>query len=345
ADVFTNFSRYPDLDAQMRFYLPLLDRLQSAPGVGSAAITNAVPLATVQPFNLPLQIEGQAVDNPDKRPNVDARIVSSDYFKTLGMTLIQGRFFSESDTREAPLVVVVNKSMMRYWEGKDPIGTRVSIDNGQSWATVAGIVGDVKQFGLDHDSVAQVYVPLRQTTQGLGARLLVRTTGDTVAAAQAIKNAVRSIDPDMPLTNVRTLEEIRSDYLATPRLTATLLTMFAGLALLVTMAGLAGVIGTSVSERTQEFGLRMAMGATRGSVLRMVVRQGLTLVITGLALGAIISYAFTGALSSYLFDTRITDPVSMAAVLVTLVGAGALACLGPALRATTVDPLVALRAE
>ena len=344
-DVFTNFSRYPDLPSQLRFYLPLLDRLQGAPGVVSAAITNAVPLVTLQPFNTPLQIEGSAVDNPDKRPTVDSRIVSSDYFKTLGLTLVQGRFFTESDTRETPPVVVINKSMMRLFEGKDPIGARISIDNGQSWATVAGIVGDVKQFGLDRDTVAQVYVPLRQTTQGLGARLLVRTAGDTVSAAAVIKNAVRSLDSDMPLTNIRTLDEIRSDYLATPKLTAVLLTMFAGLALLVTMAGLAGVIGTSVSQRTQEFGLRMAMGATRGSVLRMVVLQGLSLVIIGLGLGAIISYALTGALSTYLFETRITDPLSMVAVLLTLVGAGILACLGPALRATTVDPLVALRAE
>ena len=344
-DLFTNFSRYPDLDSQLRFYLPVLDRLQGAPGVVSAAITNAVPLATVQPFNTPLQIEGKTVDNPDKRPSVDARIVSSGYFKTLGMSLVQGRFFSESDTREAPAVVVINRSMMRFWEGKDPIGTRISIDNGQSWATVAGIVGDVKQFGLDRDSMAQVYVPLRQTTQGLGARLLVRSSRDPLAAAQAIKNAVRSIDPDMPVTNVRTLEEIRGEYLATPRLTAVLLTMFAGLALLVTMAGLAGVIGTSVSQRTQEFGLRMAMGATRGGVLKMVLSQGLRLVAIGLGLGALSSYAFTGALSTYLFDTHFADPWSMTAVLLTLMGAGVLACLGPALRATGVDPLVALRAE
>jgi ABC-type antimicrobial peptide transport system permease subunit len=276
---------------------------------------------------------------------VDARIVSAGYFKTLGMSLVQGRFFSESDTREAPSVVVINRSMTRFWEGKDPIGTRISIDNGQSWATVAGIVGDVKQFGLDRDSMAQVYVPLRQTTQGLGARLLVRSSRDPLAAAQAIKNAVRSIDPDMPLTNVRTLEEIRGEYLATPGLTAVLLTMFAGLALLVTMAGLAGVIGTSVSQRTQEFGLRMAMGATRGGVLKMVLSQGLRLVAIGLGLGALSSYAFTGALSTYLFDTHFADPWSMTAVLLTLMGAGVLACLGPALRATGVDPLVALRAE
>jgi ABC-type antimicrobial peptide transport system permease subunit len=160
-----------------------------------------------------------------------------------------------------------------------------------------------------------------------------------------IKNAVRALDPDMPIKNIRTLGDIREDYLATPRLTAALLAIFAGLALLVSMAGLGGVIGTSVSQRTQEFGLRMALGATRKSVLRMVVQQGLKLVISGLLLGVVASYAFTNLLSGYLFDTQVTDPVTVASVLLTFVVAGVLACLGPALRATTVDPLVALRTE
>ena len=345
AEIFTNFSRYPNLDTQLRMYLPLLERLRGAPGVVSAAITNAVPLSTLQPGNVPFQIEGRVVDNPEARPVADGRIVSADYFKTLGIPLIQGRFFAESDGRDAPAVVVINQSMVRYWEGKDPIGSRISTDNGQTWTTVVGIARDVKQFGLDRDPVAQVYVPLRQTPQGLAGRLLVRATGDPGSAAQLIKNAVRSIDPDMPITNLRTLEEIRTEYLATPRLTAVLLSLFAGLALLVTMAGLSGVIGTSVSQRTQEFGLRMALGARRQSVLHMVVRQGLSLVLIGLSMGAVASYAFTSSLSSYLFDTRVMDPVAIAAVLLTFVVAGVLACLGPALRATNVDPLIALRAE
>ena len=345
AEVFTNFSRYPDAASQLGFYLPLLDRLQGTPGVVSASITNAVPLSTLRPGNQPFQIEGMTIDNPDKRPTADARIVSAGYFKTLGIPLLQGREFAESDARETTPVVIINRSMVRYWEGRDPIGTRISGDNGATWATVAGVVGDVKQFGLDRDSVAQVYTPLRQTTQGLGGRLLVRTAGEVSGVAQVIKEAVRSLDPNMPITGVRTLEDLRDDYLATPRLTALLLSLFAALALLVTMAGLAGVIATSVSQRTQEFGLRMALGATRGGVLTMVVRQGLALVAFGLAVGVAASYAFTGALSTYLFDTLRTDPAAFAAVLLTLGIAGLLACVGPALRATTVDPLIALRAE
>ena len=345
AEVFTNFSRYPDVDAQRRFYLPFLERLQGAPGVVSAAITNAVPLSASQPARIPFEIEGLAIDNPEKRPTVDARIVSPDYFKTLGIPILRGRVFTESDARETTPVVLINSSMVRYWEGRDPLGSRISTDRGQTWSTVTGVVGDVRQFGLDRDAVAQVYTPLRQTAQGLGGRVLVRTTSDTGSVAPLIKEAARAIDPDMPLTGIRTLEDLRDDSLAAPRLTAVLLTLFAALALVVTMAGLAGVIATSVSQRTQEFGLRMAMGATRGSVLRMVVGQGLGLVIVGLSLGVISSYAFTGVLSGYLYDTHVTDPVAIVIVLLTFVASGVLACLGPALRATAVDPLVALRAD
>src|SRR6185436_12275260 len=218
------------------------------------------------------------------------------------------------------------------------IGSRLSLDNGQTWSTVVGIVGDVKQFGLDQPAVAQVYTPLRQTAQGLGGLVLVRTTGDPGSATTLIREAAWAIDPNMPVQNVRTLDEIRSRYLATPKLTAMLLSVFAALALLVTMAGITGVVATSVSQRTQEFGLRMALGATGESVLRMVVGQGLRLVGAGLVLGVVGSLAATRVLSTYLFDTKAGDPVTYAAVATAFLVAGAVACLGPAWRATRVDP-------
>ena len=345
AEVFTNFSRYPNADTQLRTYLPMLERLEAMPGVLSAAVTNAVPLTSLQPFRAPLQIEGSPVDNPDKRPNVDPRIVSSGYFDTLGVPLQQGRGFTESDDREAPAVVIINRSMTRYWDKGSPIGSRISIDNGQTWATVVGIVGDVKQFGLDKDSVAQVYTPLRQTTQGLAGRLLVRTSGNFTAAAQMIKAAVRAIDPDMPIKNIVTLEETRGRYLETPRLTAILLLVFAALALVVTMTGMAGVIANSVSQRTQEFGLRMALGASRNAIMRMVLAQGLGLVFIGLGTGLIVSSATTRVLSGYLYGTSEVDPITMAGVMLAFLATGTAACFGPAWRATKVEPMVALRTE
>jgi putative ABC transport system permease protein len=345
AELFTNFSKYPNVDTQRRFYLPLLERLQSQPGVLSAAITNAVPLRATQPGAVPFLIEGRTEDVPERRPTADARIVSSDFFKTLGVPIVAGRTFAESDTQDTPNVVVINRAMVRYWDASDPLGSRLSLNGGQTWATIVGIVGDVRQFGLDRDAVAQVYTPLRQTTVGLGGLVLVRASGDEASTARTIRDAAWAIDPNMPVENVRTLDEIRDRYLATPKLTSLLLTVFAALALLVTMAGVTGVIATSVSQRTQEFGVRMALGASRAAVLRMVVGQGLMLVALGLAVGLAASTAATRVLSSYLFDTKPTDPVTLVAVGFAFVIAGAAACLGPAWRATTVDPMLALRAE
>ncbi len=345
AELFTNFSKYPNVDTQRRFYLPLIERLQAQPGVISVAVTNAVPLRAAQPGNVPFQIEGHSDDNPERRPAADARIVSSDFFKTLGVPLVAGRTFTEADAESSAPVVVINKTMARYWDRNDPIGSRVSLDGGQHWATVVGIVGDVKQFGLDREVVPQIYTPLRQTTVGLGGLVLVRTNGDEAAAPRAIRDAAWAIDPDMPVQNLRTLDEIRDRYLATPRLTALLLTIFAGLALLVTMAGVTGVIATSVSQRTQEFGVRMALGASRATVLQMVVRQGLTLVLCGMVIGVAGAAATTRVLTGYLFDTAPTDPTTFAAVSAAFVIAGIAACVGPAWRATTVDPMLALRTE
>jgi putative ABC transport system permease protein len=345
AELFTNFSKYPNADTQLRFYLPVIERLESQPSVVSVAVTNAVPLRATRPGAAAFQIEGRASDDPNSRPTADARIVSASFFKTLGVPLVRGRTFTESDGSDAAKVVVINKAMVRYWDTSDPIGSRVSLDGGETWATIVGIVGDVKQFGLDQPAVAQVYTPLRQTTQQLGGLVLVRTTGQPASAAALIREAAWAIDPNMPVQNVRTLDEIRASYLATPKLTAVLLSVFAALALLVTMAGITGVIATFVSQRTQEFGVRMALGASRQAVLRMVVGQGLMLVGAGLAIGVVASLAATRVLSSYLFGTTATDPVTFIAVVSAFLVAGAAACLGPAWRATTVDPMVALHAE
>jgi putative ABC transport system permease protein len=344
AEIFGNFSRYPDAPALRRLYVSVLDRLQGAPGVMSAAITNAVPLAGLQPGQVRFQIEGRTYDAPEGRPTVDVRVASTEYFGTLGIPLRRGRAFTELDHDEALPVAVINEAMVRQWDGRDPIGSKVSFDNGQTWVTIVGIVGDTRAFGLDRDAVAQLYRPLRQTG-GLAGRLLVRTSGEPAVAAALIRDAVHGVDPDLPIENVRTLDEIRSTYLAAPRLTAMLLTVFAGLALLVTLAGITGVIAMSVTQRTQEFGVRMALGASRGRVLGMVIGQGLLLVAGGLALGFAAAAILSRVLQSYLYQTAATDPLAFAIVGAALAAAGALACLGPAWRATTVDPMEALRAE
>ena len=344
AEIFGNFTRYPNPQALRRLYTSVLDRLQGAPGVMSAAVTNAIPLAGLQPGQVRFQIRGRTYDTPEQRPTADVRIASSQYFSTLGVPLRQGRLFTELDDDKTAQVAIVNEAMIRQWEGRSALDTEISFDNGATWLTVVGVVGDVKAFGLDRDAVAQIYRPLRQTG-GLAGRLLVRMNGDPSSATALIREAVHAVDPDLPIENVRTLDEIRDRYLATPRLTATLLAIFAALALLVTIAGITGVIATSVSERTQEFGIRMALGARRHTVLGMILGQGIMLVGAGLVIGVGASLALSRVLQTYLYRTAPTDPLTFVVVAAAFVIAGTLACLGPAWRATTVDPMTALRAE
>ncbi len=344
AEAYTNFSKYPDALSQLRFYEPVLERLAAEPGVVSAAVTNAVPLSATQPGSGPFEIEGRATDDPDKRPTADVRVVTPGYFQTLGVPILKGRSFTALDRRDGPQVALVNASMTRYWDHGDPIGSRLSFDGAQTWIRVVGVVGDIRQFGLDRPSIAQVYVPLSQSG-GLAGRFLVRTAGPTAGVATLIRDAVHGVDPNMPVENIQTLDALRERYLATPKLTAALLALFAALALVVTVAGVAGVIATSVSRRTAEFGLRMALGAGRARVLWQVLGQGLALVGAGLLAGTVAATAVTRVLVAYLFDTQPTDPIVLALVAATFAAAGLIACLGPAWRATSVDPMLALRAE
>ena len=344
ATVFGNFSKYPDAQSQLRLYEPLVERLNQLPGVESAAITNAVPLVLQNPNETPFDIEGRTYD-PARRPRGDVRVASPRYFETLGIPVLAGRAFTDLDHRESQRVVVVNQAMVRHWDGGDPVGSRLSADNGDTWWTVVGVVGDVRQFGLDREAVPQAFLPLAQMPTGLGGRLMVRSATDPTALAASIADAVHALDPDMPVEDVQTLEQARDDSLATPRLTALLLALFAGLAMVVTLAGITGVIAANVSQRTREFGVRMALGATRTWVLTMVLKQGLGLVAAGLVLGLVAAAGLSSALSAYLFDTPPRDPVVLLAVAAIFLVAGVVACLGPARRATGVDPLVALRAE
>ena len=349
AQIFGNFSRYPNINTQRKLYLPVLERLQTLPGVSAAAITNAVPLAGGAPGTTRFEIEGRANDDPERLPTTDARVATPQYFTTIGIPVMSGRVFTDLDTEESMPVVVINKAMTRYWDNTDPIGSRISPigppNAPRVWYTVVGVVGDVRQFGLTQETVAQVYLPLTQSPFGIAGQILVRTAGDPASFGNLVRSTVYSVDPNQPVENVRTLDDLRSEALAAPRLTATLLGVFAALALLVTLAGIGGVIATSVQQRTKEFGLRMALGARRDSVLMMVVRQGLTLVVIGLAIGIAGALAGGRVLSSYLYQTAPRDPLIYAGVAAVFIVAGVVACLIPARRATTVDPLIALRAE
>ncbi len=354
AQIYGNFSRYPTIVEQRTLYVPVLERIQSQAGVSAAAITNAVPLGGGAPGTTRFDIEGRVVDDPERRPTADVRVATPQYFATIGVPVLSGRVFTDLDSEESLRVAVINKAMTKYWDGTDPIGSRIALpappEQGsrtprQEWFTIVGVVSDVRQFGLTQESVAQVYVPLTQTPFGIAGQLLVRTAGDPSSFGNVLRNTVYSVDPNQPVENVQTLDNLRYEALAAPRLTATLLGVFAALALLVTLAGIGGVIATSVQQRTKEFGLRMALGARRDSVLMMVVRQGLTLVVIGLAIGIVGALVAGRVLSSYLYQTAPRDPLIFAGVAALFILSGIIACLIPARRATTVDPLIALRAE
>jgi len=230
-----------------------------------------------------------------------------------------------------------------YWGSESPIGHRVSTD-GKEWLTIVGVTGDVKQYGLDKAPTDELYVTqtLRPTRQG---SLLVRTREDSSKIIRDLVSAVYAIDPNQPVADIRTLEQLRVKSLAPPRLTTTLLSCFALVALIITAAGIAGVMGLSVGQRTKEIGIRMALGASAGSVLRMVLRQGMSFVLLGLALGIAIVISGTQLMQGLLFGIQPLDPATLASVTILLLFVAAAACYGPARRATSVDPLTALRAD
>jgi putative ABC transport system permease protein len=342
AGVALNWSKYDTDDKVRGFGDELLRRLEADPDVGSAALSYNVPLGQSQPFNRRFQIEGRPVEE-SARPSLDFRVVSPRYFETIGQRLVSGRFFEKGDLAKATPVALVNESLARrYWGAKDPIGERVSFgDEEEPWVTIVGVVGDVRYYGLDREPGLELYRPFAQQP-GWGA-VMVRTRVEPTRAVAALGRSVHEIDPEQPVDRVRPLSEVRSESVARPRLTAILLGIFAGVALLITAAGIGGVLALSVSQRTVEIGVRMAMGAERGSVLRMILEQGLGLVLAGLVLGLVGAVALSSLIERLLFGVPGTDPLTYAAVAALLLSVAALACLLPARRAASVDPLVALR--
>jgi putative ABC transport system permease protein len=256
---------------------------------------------------------------------------------------VTGRLFIGQDGPKAPSVAIINQSMARrYWPSEDPVGQRVTTDSGATWTTIVGVVGDVRQYGLDAAAVDEMYLPFDQVPIREGA-LVLRGSADAGTMARLVKDEVLALDPDQPLAGAQPLVEVRVESLAAPRLTATLLGVFAGLALVITAAGLAGLMAFSVSQRTQEIGVRMALGAARSEVLQMILRQGLRLVGIGLVIGAVGAFALSRLMAGLLFGIRPNDAATFVVTGAVLLVIATLACLVPARRAATIDPMVVLR--
>ena len=341
-----NFTKYGDGPARLAFFERALERISQKPGVISVAFASPFPLDNqADPWVGQLSVEGHPLPKGTPYPHANLHIVSQDYFKTLGIPLVRGRLFTAGDKDKTQQVVIVSASLAkRNWPNEDPIGQRVSTDDGKSWNTVVGVVGDVRQYGLNRPPVDTLYGALLQNPT-LSGVLLVHTTSDPRQMSHSIVAAVHEVDAQQPVVRVRTLDEVHDEWLASPRLTATLVGLFASLALIITLAGISGVTALAVSQRTHEIGIRMALGATRGRVLRMVVGEGLVLVTLGLIFGAGSAPIVTRPMADLLFGVKATDPATYVAVAVLVLAVAATACFIPSRRAASVDPLRALRAE
>jgi predicted permease len=329
-------------------------RLRAVPGVIDVGGGGTFPLNELGPFATGLVREGRPLPPGTPAPRVSLRVATPDYFKTLGQPLVGGRAFAASDTFEAPTVVIVNQTAAKqYWPNEDPIGTRL-VGGPTGFRTVIGVVADVRQR-LDAEPAAEVYVAMQQFNL-LGTTWVVHSRLPIEEATRAFKSVARAHDPDLPVASFRTLAEVRSDGLAPRRVLVTLIGLFGLLALVITAAGIAGVIAFSVNQRTREFGVRMALGAPRSGVLAMVVREGLVLVSVGLALGMGGALVLTKLLGAVIFapqpagltlliGTDAIDTITYVGVAIVLLGVAIVACLMPARRAASVDPMVALRAQ
>ena len=346
AEVFPNWSKYTTQESRRQLFADVLARLEGRPGLTAAAVANGFPMASEVGQQQQFAIEGRTYEDPDLRPELETRVVSPDYFPAVGVPLLAGRTFTRLDDAETTPVAVVSRSLAeRHWrDGETPLQQRVTLDDGETWVTIVGVVGDVRDHGLDREPPDQLYRPFLQGA-GSPTRVLVRAQGDPRALSAQVRDAVHAVDPEQPVESFRTLAETRAGTTATRRLSVMLLSLFAGLAFFITVSGIAAVIATSVSHRTREFGLRLALGAERRSILAMVLRQGLVLVGVGLVVGTAAAAALSRTLSSFLFETRPAEPGVYAAVVVVFVATGLAACYLPARRAMGVDPLVALRDE
>jgi putative ABC transport system permease protein len=343
-------SRYEDIPAQTQFRERVLAELNGAPGV-SAAMISEVPL-TGQALNHNFVIEGRPPIAIGDEPDLYSRSVMGDYFALMGIPRKAGRDLSASDREGTPLVGVVNESFVRqYFPGTSPVGARIrwARDEEVRWIEIVGVVGDVRHFGLAHGDEPAVYTPYAQSSQAWKRWMEIVVRGPRDAAgtglAALLRAKVHAVDPLIPVPGARSLDSIVTSSLGSERFRTQLLTLFAGLALLLASVGIAGVMSQSVRQRTAEIGVRMALGAEPGRVVRGLLAEGMRLTALGLLIGLGGALAASRVLASFLYGIGATDPATYLAVGLLLAACAALACWIPARRAAAIDPMRALRAE
>jgi putative ABC transport system permease protein len=338
-------TKYPDKERRAPFFRELIRRVQTLPGVQSVAVASNLPL-TYSGDSMPIGIEGRADPPPDQWPDVVMRVASPGYFATMGIPLVQGRDFSEQDRPDAPRVAVMSeKTAKYYWPNESPIGKRFKpgpVTGDSPWREIVGVVKDVRQNDFAAEPKMQMYLCHEQVGSFAANAVVVRTSVDPLSLGPAVRKVVWEIDKDQPVSDIRSMEDIVSTAVARQRFSMMLLGIFAALALVLAAVGIYGVMSYSVAQRTREIGIRLALGAQRNDVLKMTMGQGLKLVLIGVAIGLVSAFILTRVMASLLFGVSATDPVTFVIISLILMSVALVASYIPALRATKVDPMVAL---
>jgi predicted permease len=340
--------KYGEAQVVRETYRQLWPRLAQLPGVTSVGGVSALPLSQMFAWG-PITVEGRVPPAGEKFINADIRIVGGDYFQSMEIPLIGGRFFNEFDTRTSPSVTIIDAHMAsQLWPDADAVGKRIKRDATNNpeapWITVIGVVGRVKQYTLDADSRMAMYLPHAQASTR-AMNVVLRTAADPTALTTAVRREIRAMDPDLPIYGARGMTARVDESLATRRFSMLLLTLFAALALGIASIGIYGVMAYLVNQGTRELGIRLALGATPVLILRMVVSQGMTVALTGVAIGIVGAFALTHVMQSLLFGVNAFDPLTFIAIPLLLAAIALLASWIPARRAARIDPTISLRSE
>jgi predicted permease len=331
-------------EAMINFWNEALRRVRQLPGVEGVGCTIVLPMSGSN-TDSSFAIQDRSVGGKEPTPDEEIRIITPDYFRVLKTPLVRGRFFADSDNADAPPVTIINDALARkYWPNQDALGKRITLDDPRKdpkWLTIVGIVRGIRHRGLDTDPEPEYYIPVAQRAER-SMILAVRSAQDPRNLTSALRREIQSIDPDQPIANVRTLEAVTADSVAPRRMSVVLLGVFAVIALVLAAVGIYGVISYLVLQRTHEIGVRMALGAQRGDVLRLVVGQALKLVGIGTVIGLVLAFFSTRALAALLYNVGASDPATFTIVTVVLTTIAFLASYIPALRATRADPMIAL---
>jgi putative ABC transport system permease protein len=351
ANIVRSPAAYSDRNVRLNFFDRLFEQVSALPGVRSVGAISALPVTGIGSA-LHFNIQGRPPHSPAEYTISGYRVVSAGYLKTMGVPLISGRWIEDRDREGAPGAVVVNSSFARtYFPNQSPLGQHLQLGSSPSpeipWMEIVGVIADVKQ-SLASESSSEMYFPYRQADQVLPVTtlsLVVRTAGAPLAQAQSLRSVVHDIDANQPITAIRSMDENVAQSISQPRFRTVLLAVFAGIALVLAAVGIFGVMAYSVAQRTRELGLRIALGASRGRVLQLVLAHGVRLTLVGVAIGLAATFLLTRYVSSLLFNVPAYDPMTLVGVVAALIAISLCACYLPARRATLVDPIVALREE